>query len=279
MIYKMVCIDMDGTMLGKRKSISEENKMAVKEVSKRGIKVVVTTGRLYNNAAYYSNLIGASDFVIAGNGAVIKEKYKDKPIFKSELDIDIIKKLLIAAKKCKVVLHLHTIDEVITNSVLSSLITKIVLPDIRNRDFPVNIKVLKDLKNIDDSIKAYKGKVTKCIMFSPLKERTELFRREIDKIQGITYYCSGGRSIEINKIGVSKGNAVKMLAKYYGIRREEIICIGDNENDISMIEYAGLGIAMGNGILELKEKANYITDTNINDGVRKALEKFILNKR
>ena len=59
MIYKMVCIDMDGTMLGKRKSISEENKMAVKEVSKRGIKVVVTTGRLYNNAAYYSNLIGA----------------------------------------------------------------------------------------------------------------------------------------------------------------------------------------------------------------------------
>lgn len=279
MIYKMVCIDMDGTMLGKRKSVSEESKKTIKEVSKKGVQVVVTTGRLYNNAAYYSNLLGASDTVIAGNGAVIREKSKDKPIFKSEIDLEIIKKLLLAAKKCNVVLHLHTIDEVITNSKVSSLIAKIVLPDIKNRDFPVNIKVIKNLKDIDDSIKGYKGKVTKCIMFSPFKDRTEMFRKELDKIDGITYYCSGGRSIEINKLGVSKGNAVKMLAKYYGIKREEIICIGDNENDISMIEYAGLGIAMGNGIPKLKEKANYITDTNVNDGVRKALEKFILNKR
>ncbi|WP_024614794.1 Cof-type HAD-IIB family hydrolase [Clostridium sp. Ade.TY] len=279
MIYKMVCIDMDGTMLGKRKSVSEESKKTIKEVSKKGVQVVVTTGRLYNNAAYYSNLLGASDAVIAGNGAVIREKSKDKPIFKSEIDLEIIKKLLLAAKKCNVVLHLHTIDEVITNSKVSSLIAKIVLPDIKNRDFPVNIKVIKNLKDIDDSIKGYKGKVTKCIMFSPFKDRTEMFRKELDKIDGITYYCSGGRSIEINKLGVSKGNAVKMLAKYYGIKREEIICIGDNENDISMIEYAGLGIAMGNGIPKLKEKANYITDTNVNDGVRKALEKFILNKR
>lgn len=279
MIYKMVCIDMDGTMLGKRKSVSEESKKTIKEVSKKGVQVVVTTGRLYNNAAYYSNLLGASDTVIAGNGAVIREKSKDKPIFKSEIDLEIIKKLLLAAKKFNVVLHLHTIDEVITNSKVSSLIAKIVLPDIKNRDFPVNIKVIKNLKDIDDSIKGYKGKVTKCIMFSPFKDRTEMFRKELDKIDGITYYCSGGRSIEINKLGVSKGNAVKMLAKYYGIKREEIICIGDNENDISMIEYAGLGIAMGNGIPKLKEKANYITDTNVNDGVRKALEKFILNKR
>ncbi len=142
MIYKMVCIDMDGTMLGKRKSVSEESKKTIKEVSKKGVQVVVTTGRLYNNAAYYSNLLGASDAVIAGNGAVIREKSKDKPIFKSEIDLEIIKKLLLVAKKCNVVLHLHTIDEVITNSKVSSLIAKIVLPDIKNRDFPVNIKVI-----------------------------------------------------------------------------------------------------------------------------------------
>lgn len=275
MSYKMVCIDMDGTLLGKRKSISEASKKAIKEVSKKGVKVVVTTGRLYNNAAYYSDFIGASDAVIAGNGAVVREKMKKKPIFKSEIDIEICKKLILAAKKCGVVLHLHTVDEIITSSYVSNLIGKIVLPGIKDANFPIKFKTIKKC----DEIEPYKGEVTKCIMFSIFKDRTKLFIEELKKIEGITYYCSGGRSIEINALGVSKGNAVKILGEHYGIKREEIICIGDNENDISMIEYAGLGIAMGNGIKELKEKSNYITDTNVNDGVRKALEKFILNKR
>ncbi|MGG7324123.1 Cof-type HAD-IIB family hydrolase [Clostridium baratii] len=279
MTYKMVCIDMDGTLLGKRKSISEESKRVIKEVSKKGVKVVVTTGRLYNNAAYYSDLIGASDAVIAGNGAVIKEKSKDEVIYRSKIDTDICKELLLKAKKCGVILHLHTIDRIITNSCISNIIAKIVLPGRKYKSFPIHTETIKNIDSIDKVLNKYNGEVTKCIMFSTSAKKTIKFKEEIKNIKGIVCYPSGDKSIEINKAGVSKGNAVKFLGEYYDIKREEIICIGDNENDISMIEYAGLGIAMGNAIKNLKEKANYITDTNTNDGVRKALEKFVLKIR
>ncbi|MDQ0150510.1 Cof-type HAD-IIB family hydrolase [Eubacterium multiforme] len=279
MSYKMVCIDMDGTLLSKRKTISDESKKVIKEVNEKGIKVVVTTGRLYNNAAYYSNFIGASDAVIAGNGAVIREKNSDEIIFQSDIDINVCKRLLIIAKKCGIILHMHTMNEILTNSYISNVIARVVLPGIKDSDFPIKITTIKGEDNWDNELKNYKGKITKCITFSVSPKKTEMFRKELDNIKEIVYYCSGHRSIEINAKGVSKGNGVKILAEHYGISRDEIICIGDNENDISMIEYAGLGIAMGNGIEKLKEKANYITDTNDNDGVRKALEKFILKIR
>lgn len=279
MSYKMVCIDMDGTLLGKRKSISEESKKVIKEVASRGVQVVITTGRLYNNAAYYSELVGASAAVIAGNGAVIREKRSNEIIFKSKIDESICKKLLKIADRCGVVLHLHTIDKILTNSYISNLITRVVLPGIKSKEFSIDVETIKGEKNWSKALEKYRDDITKCIMFSICPEKTEKFRKELDNINGIVYYCSGNRSIEINAHGISKGNGVKILAEHYGIKREEIICIGDNENDISMIEYAGLGIAMGNAIDKLKDKANYITDTNINDGVRKALEKFILNRR
>ena len=75
----------------------------------------------------------------------------------------------------------------------------------------------------------------------------------------------------------SKGNAVAKLAKSLNLSPEEVMCIGDSENDLSMIEFAGLGVAMGNGLDLLKDAADYITDTNNNDGVAKAIENFVLN--
>lgn len=79
----------------------------------------------------------------------------------------------------------------------------------------------------------------------------------------------------LNK-NVNKGLGLQLLAKHLGIKRKEIIAIGDAENDRHMIEYAGLGIAMGNAFESIKEIADYITDSNDEDGVAKAIEKFVL---
>lgn len=87
---------------------------------------------------------------------------------------------------------------------------------------------------------------------------------------------SNSDNFEMTKKGTSKGKAVEVLADFYNIKRDEVICMGDGENDLSMIEYAGLGIAMGNASSIVKKRANYVTDTNCNDGVAKAIEKFVL---
>lgn len=83
-------------------------------------------------------------------------------------------------------------------------------------------------------------------------------------------------NIEITRKGTSKGKAVERLANHYNLTSKDVITIGDSENDLSMIEYAGLGIAMGNAIDSVKQKSKFITDSNDNDGVAKAISKFIL---
>jgi Cof subfamily protein (haloacid dehalogenase superfamily) len=109
------------------------------------------------------------------------------------------------------------------------------------------------------------------------EDKLKEIRDELKEIDDIELASSSRHNIEITRKGVSKGRAVEVLGSYYNIKREEIVAIGDSENDLTMIEYAGLGIAMGNAIDVVKVKADYITDTNNNDGVVKAINKFIVN--
>lgn len=278
MKYKMMCIDMDGTLLGKGRKISEESKIALRKAREKGVQIVITTGRLYNNAAYFSELVGVDSPVIGANGAIIREKRSNEIIYRSSFNEKITKKILELANKYRIVLHFHTVSSIISNSYVSTTVARIVLPGRNHKDFKVNLRTIKGKEKWLKALEKYSDKVTKIIVFSPSAKRMEEFRKEIGKIDEITYFTSGNKSMEINMKEVSKGNAVKILADYYGIKREEVICIGDNENDVSMIEYAGLGIAMGNAIPKLKKIADYVTDTNKNDGVRKAVEKFILRE-
>ena len=119
----------------------------------------------------------------------------------------------------------------------------------------------------------------KSIVISPFKSTILKIKNEINSLNDIVSFSSGGHSLEINYGHASKGNAVKALIDKYNISEKELICIGDNENDMSMIELAGLGIAMGNAIPKIKNIADYITDTNRNDGVAKAINKFILKEK
>ncbi|MBC8016730.1 MAG: HAD-IIB family hydrolase, partial [Sporomusaceae bacterium] len=104
-------------------------------------------------------------------------------------------------------------------------------------------------------------------------------RNELKKITQLEIVDSSKYNIEITRKGVSKGKAVEMLAILYNVKREEIITIGDSENDISMIEYAGLGIAMGNASDRVKQAADYVTDSNDNEGVANGINKFILDNQ
>jgi Cof subfamily protein (haloacid dehalogenase superfamily) len=85
--------------------------------------------------------------------------------------------------------------------------------------------------------------------------------------------------LEFLESGVTKGSSLNHLIGKLGIKREEVIAIGDSYNDLAMIEFAGLGVAMGNAPDDIKQKADYVTDTNMNDGVAKVVEKFVLKSK
>lgn len=277
MKYKMICIDMDGTLLNGRKRISPSSKKVIKKAHDKGVEIVVTTGRLFNNAAYFSHLLGVDSPVIAANGAIVIEQKTNEIIYECAIPKDDCLSLLRVLNKYKFAFHFHTTDTIYCNNWFSRLGTELYMTKQKYCDhLHVHYHTITTEDEWKRVFEEQDGKMAKCIAFSLNKSKVKEVKKELDKLDNIVYFGSGNHSIEINLKNVSKGNAVRALIERYNIKREEVMCIGDNENDISMIEFAGLGVAMGNGIDKVKNIADYVTDTNRNDGVAKAIEKFVL---
>ena len=279
MKYKMVCIDMDGTLRGKGKKISDFSKNIIKKAHDMGVEIVVTTGRLYNNAAYFSKLLGVDSPVIAANGAIVIDQKTNDIIYESAIPKEDCIKVLKILNKYNIPFHFHTTDTIYCNNWFSKFATKVYMTkQVYYEHLHIKYFTIRTDKQWEEVFKKESGRIAKCIAFGPSSKSIEKVKAELSGLENIVFFGSGNHSIEINFKGVSKGNSVKVLSEKYGIKREELICIGDNENDISMIKYAGLGIAMANAIDEVKEAAQYVTDTNKNDGVAKAIKKFILDQ-
>ena len=113
------------------------------------------------------------------------------------------------------------------------------------------------------------------VMFRDRTERMQAFD-EANRVEGVTTTCAISNNIEVNALGVNKGEGLVRLGKLLGIERDEIMACGDGMNDFEMLKAVGFGVAMENAMEEVKQAADYITDTNENNGVAKAIEKFAL---
>jgi Cof subfamily protein (haloacid dehalogenase superfamily) len=271
-MYKLLCLDMDGTLLNNEGKVSERNLEAIKRAHEKGVKVTVCTGRLFTSAKLYADLIEVKVPVIASNGAYIKEKDKDEVIYKSKLGIDNLKIILDVLRKYNIKIYFTSDD--------TAYVRKF---DTDNGYVRINKTLPKDkqikvveIESWDMLLHEYNADILKCICVDKNTEEVLKAKKELLKYNQLEVVSSMPNNFEVMNKGVSKGRAVEILAGFYNLNREEIMCIGDNENDISMIEYAGMGIAMGNGEKFVKEAADFVTDTNNNHGVAKAIERFIL---
>lgn len=273
MKYKMIAMDMDGTLLNSNKEISNYTKRVLNEAANRGIKLVICTGRIFTSARIYANLIGTAAPVVASNGAYIREKDKNEIIYSKTLHRDDTFKIIKIAKEMGFYPHIFTWNTIYSEKLIysSKAYTKWneSLPD---KD-KVRIEIVDDLSEI---IAAHESEILKVVVISEEGEKLRDLRKHISQNHKVTIVSSLDNNIEIMSQGISKGNAVKILAEYFNIARDEVICIGDNENDLSMIQYAGLGVAMKNSSDVLIEAADYITDGNDEDGVAKVIERFML---
>ena len=280
MNYKLICIDMDGTLLdNSAKNIPNENLEAIKSATEKGAKVAITTGRLFTSARYFSDLIGVKTPVIASNGAYIREKDSDKVIAEFLLGEENIKAILDVVKEYDIRVFFNTVDTVITDKDILQGNAYMEMNKDLPKEMQVKFLINEDLKST--SLR-YKDEILKCICINEnnvynTKEIEEL-KMKLKEIDSIEVVSSNHNNFEIMNKGVSKGKAVETLAKEYGIPKDEVIAIGDGENDLSMIKYAGLGVAMGNSSDFIKEQADYVTDTNVNAGVGNVIKKFVLNK-
>ena len=271
----MIVTDMDYTLLNKDKQVSERNRLALHAAMKKGVHVVVATGRIYTSALYYAKLLGISTPIIASNGAIIREEMTDDTIYECLLQEEAMLKMISLSREMGLFCHLFSRDTIYTEKLVNISNRYTEWNQFMAEKDQVQIKLLE---SFDQMTSDERKEIFKAVVVDDDAGKLQKIREEIEKTGIVSASQSLIDNLEVMNKEVSKGNAVKRLAERYGIKPEEIITIGDNENDISMIEYAGLGVAMGNGAQCLKDKADYITGDYMEDGVAQVVERFILEK-
>lgn len=275
MTIKLICIDMDGTLLVDTQKVSEENKKAIKAAISKDVHVAITTGRLYGCAKLYSDSIRLKTPIIASNGAFIGDINGDT-IFENPLSEDNIRDFLRITSKYDLFSYLTTNSSILSFKEVPEDHMYKMLNKTLKKDDQIVFHTLDNIDSVydfhDENI--LKGVSIEKIDFCKLNKAKEELKSCSSDLEIVS---SWDNNFEVMKKGSSKGDAVKQLSKFLNIDKKDIMCIGDSENDLSMIEYAGVGVAMGNASEEVKSKAKYVTDTNVNSGVAKAIQKFVLN--
>ncbi|WZL71717.1 Cof-type HAD-IIB family hydrolase [Clostridiaceae bacterium 35-E11] len=272
-MYKLIVSDMDGTLLNSKSAVSEENKKALKMLLDKGIHVAIATGRIYTSAKVYAKYLDIVTPMIACNGALVRDLKDDTIIYESYLRKEDCLKVIDICRFYNVYFHYYTADTFYTEKLARSSLKYSEWNKTLKEEDQIDIQLIEDayeqIANSDDPI--YKIQLN-----SDDPTLLQNAKKELIKMDSIELSKSWHNNIEIMNKGVTKASAVEYLARSLGVKQEEIVCFGDNENDISMITYAGLGVAMGNAEDIVKQSADYVTATNDEDGVAKALKQFVL---
>jgi len=288
-MYKLVAIDLDGTMLNSYGAVSEYTKKVIKETMNKGIEVVIASGRPIDSIKTIAKEIGNTNYFIAGNGALIFDIKKDEVIYDKYLPK---KKVLEIIKLCEdnsISYNLYTDKTILATSLKYNVLYYHKENFKKEENKKTNISIVKNMYEYVKNMEEEKFlKITVC------EENKSIFSRIIGRLRNIedidvldVLHMSrktikqGTREVtieyfysEISFKDVDKWNAIEYLIDKLKIRKEEVITIGDNVNDKKMLECAGLGIAMAESTPEIIRIANYKTYTNDEDGVAKALEKW-----
>jgi Cof subfamily protein (haloacid dehalogenase superfamily) len=266
-MYKLIAVDMDGTLLNEKKEISNRCQKAIIKLREKGKRFVLATGRPLNGVIQYLeklNLFDENDYVVTFNGALVQSTKTKKIIFNRPLSLASYRELYTVS--CQLGLNIHALTD-------SSVLTPKYNPFTEIESSINQIPVIEgEVADVDPSTIIIK------VMFVDEPEKLDAaipllptwVKNKYSILRSAPYF------LEFLDKSVNKGAGVSAVAKQLGLDREEVICVGDAGNDLDMIRYAGLGVAMGNAFDEVKLEADYITHSNEEDGVAYVIEKFML---
>lgn len=267
---RMLFMDLDGTLLNDRKEITAGNRQALELALARGHGVIITTGRALKSAMDQAHKLGMDQpgcFLIAYNGAVIYDWEKREQIFSRTLPVPTVRRVFEKANAMGI--HIQTYD------------TWTVLVEPRCDDEAVRRycglinmehRVIRDVRTDlqEEPVKAL------MIDFHDQKPLLEIQRWIREKMgREVDCFFSCDQYLEVVPKGMSKGEAVRMLCRMMDVDIRNAVAVGDAANDLSMIEAAGIGVAMANGTDEVKSIADYITELDNNhDGIAEVVGRF-----
>lgn len=277
MKYKLLAIDMDGTFLDSEHKPLKENYVAIRKAAELGVKIVICSGRIPAALKLFLDDMPKSQPIIAGNGSVVFDNDFNE-IHKEYIDQNSVESIIRMMREEYEDVYYQIMDPYVVYSegigkLVQDFLFKLNLSLPRNHR--MEFRLVPDLLTY---IQEHKVKALKIEVHEIGKKSFAEIRKKIEKINDVEVVSSGFESLEIVKKGINKGKALEVLAKHYGYSLEECIAVGNDENDIEMLQKAGLGIAVKNANPKAKKAADYITENdNNNNAVAEVVEKFILN--
>lgn len=270
MKYKLLVLDLDGTLTNTRKEVTEHTRTTLIKAQEQGLKIVLASGRPTYGIAPLANLLQLDKYegyVLSYNGGEIINWKTGELLYKNLLDPEVLPYLYQCANDNHFAIVTYDGEYVLTEYPDDEYVLKEAL-----------LNVMK-IKKVDNFLKAVQHPIAKCLivgeptrlavlekeMYNHLHDRMGVFRSE-------PYF------LELVPKGIDKAQSLAVLLKEIGMTKDEMIAVGDGFNDLSMIKYAGLGVAMSNAQEVVKENADFITLSNEEDGVAHVVEKFILSE-
>lgn len=292
-MYKMIAIDLDGTLLNSNGEVSEKNKQAIKQAINKGIEVVLCSGRVRSSIENIANEIGATNYLIAGNGAEVYDIKNKKILYQKNIDKQ---RLLEVAKFCEensIFYSVHAENSIITSGIRHNVLVHNSENKNKAIEKRTNINITENVyEYLKNSENTGFSKITICdgtpVIFKGILEKLRKIKdvevlevahmsNKIVDIENqkheLQYYYT-----EVTAQNVNKWNAINELITKLNINKEEVATIGDNINDKEMLENAGLGIVMGNSAPYIREFGKVVVHDNNHDGVAEAVTHYCLTK-
>lgn len=268
-MYEMIVLDLDGTLTNSEKRITPKTKQALMRAQAAGIRVVLASGRpTYGIVPLADELeIGQyGGYIMAFNGGKIVDWASQSTVFEQKLEDKLVPVIYREAINAGMQILTYQGENIVT----TDMTDKYVLKEAFINKMPV--------VQLDSFLDEITYPLNKCLIVGdpvPLHE-FELYLRK--KMEGrISVYTSAPFFLEAMPLNIDKAHSLDRLLELLNISKEKVIACGDGHNDISMIEYAGLGVAMQNAEEEVKAVSDYITLSNEEDGVGHVVEKFMLS--
>lgn len=275
---KLVALDLDGTLFDNSSRISKRNLTAIRSITDKGIHVVISTGRPFEGIPFDQIKGTGINYAITANGSGIYEISTGKCLYENAMDEELVTPILSFLLTRDIHMDAFIGGKGYTPVQCVETAQKLTVPSsIKNYIITTRTR----LDNILQFIHENQLKVQKMTLnFYPAADGTLIDRETVRKFlvsnPSITTVCGGYNNLEFTRADANKGVGLRKLAEILGVNPDATMAIGDTENDLAIIEAAGIGVAMGNATDAVKARADYVTTTNTKDGVAAAIEHFIL---
>ena len=269
--YKMIVLDLDGTLTNRNKEITPKTKETLMKAQEQGKIVVLASGRPTYGVMPLAEELHLEDYggyILSFNGGIIMNCKTKEVVFSRQIPAESNGKIIDLAQEHNVSILTYENRTLLTN---------------RPEDQYVQLESrINTLKIIPMTIEELKAHVTFSVPKFLMTDDGDYLAMVEPKVKAalgknFSVYRSDPFFLEILPKGIDKAQSLERLLAVIGVKREEMIACGDGYNDLTMVQYAGLGVAMGNGVLPVRKAADYITLTNEEDGVAHVVEKFMLS--